>query len=226
MKVLLIDDDPDIAETVGLAFELRWPNARVAVAQNGNAGLDMLESEDPQIVLLDVGLPDINGLQVLKHIRSVSNVPVIVLTVKDAETDVAWALDMGADDYVTKPFSHLVLLARVQAVLRRSMQPRRHAISSGDVVISTHSRRVTVDGRSVALDSTEFDLLVELMNNRGKTLASDDLLSRVWGPKFTWAKDSLDIYIDILRQKLGDSPRQPRMILGHRDEGYTFMGTS
>lgn len=120
MKILVIDDDPGITEVVSLAFELRWPDAKVLVAESGESGLLMLESENPQLIILDIGLPGINGFDVLRATRSISNVPVIMLTARGDETNLTRALDLGADDYVTKPFSHLILLARVQAVLRRS----------------------------------------------------------------------------------------------------------
>ena len=121
MKILVIEDDPEVAEVVSLAFELRWPNANVLIAETGEIGLLLLEREDPQLIILDIGLPGINGFDVLKATRSISNVSVIMLTARENDTDVARALDLGADDYITKPFSHLVLLARAQAVLRRSL---------------------------------------------------------------------------------------------------------
>ena len=119
MKILVIDDDPQIAEVVTIAFELQWADAKVVVADSGESGLSVLERENPHLVILDIGLPGIDGFEVLKVIRSKSMVPVIMLTVRSDEEDVARALDLGADDYLTKPFSHLVLLARAQSVLRR-----------------------------------------------------------------------------------------------------------
>ncbi len=121
MKILVIEDNPGVADVVSLAFELRWPDAKVLIAESGESGLLMLETESPQLIILDIGLPGIDGFDVLKTTRSISNVPVIMLTARGDDTDVTRALDLGADDYVTKPFSHLVLLARVQAVLRRSL---------------------------------------------------------------------------------------------------------
>lgn len=120
MKILIVDDDPGIREVVSIAFELRWPHARVFVAESGESGLMILESENPQLMILDIGLPDIDGYEVLSAARAVSELPIIMLTARGEEANVTRALDMGADDYLTKPFSHLVLLARVQAVLRRS----------------------------------------------------------------------------------------------------------
>lgn len=226
MNVLLIDDDPDIAEVVSLSFEMRWPNSRVSVSTSGESGLSRLESENPQVVILDVGLPGMDGLEVLSAIRAVSDVPVIMLTVRGGNDNVAGALDMGADDYVIKPFSSLVLLSRVQAVLRRSFQPRRHIANHGDIVMAPQARQVTIGGNQINLSHMEFDLLFELMNQRGKTVKPEELLSRVWGPRFVWAKDSLDLQIDRLRQKLGDNRSNPQIITGCQDAGYTFMGPS
>ena len=121
MKILIIDDDPSIREVVSLAFELRWPDANVLTAESGEIGLMMLEIENPQLMILDIGLPGIDGYDVISATRSISHLPIIILTVRGEESSATRALDMGADDYLTKPFSHLVLLARVQAVLRRSL---------------------------------------------------------------------------------------------------------
>ena len=226
MNVLLIDDDPDIADVVMLSFEMRWPNSRITVSTSGESGLLQLESENPQVVILDVVLPGMDGYAVLSAIRAVSDVPVIMLTVRGSDEDMAGALDMGADDYVTKPFSPLVLLSRVQAVLRRSLQTRKHIANNSDIVMAAQARRVTIGGERVDLSPMEFDLLFELMNHRGKMVKPEDLLSTVWGPRFVWAKDSLDLQIDRLRQKLGDNRANPRIITGGRDGGYTFMEPS
>ncbi len=226
MNVLLIDDDPDIADVVILSFEMRWPDSRISVSTSGESGLLRLESENPQVVILDVGLPGMDGYEVLNAIRAVSKVPVIMLTGRGGDEEVAGALDMGADDYVIKPFSSLVLLSRVQAVLRRSFQPRRPIANNDGIVMAPQDRQVTIGGNQVILSPMEFDLLSELMNHRGETVKPEDLLSRVWGPRFVWAKDSLDLQIDRLRQKLGDNRSKPRIITGCQDTGYTFMGPS
>lgn len=121
MKILIIDDDPSVREVVSLAFELRWPDANVLAAESGEIGLMMLEIENPQLMILDIGLPGIDGYEVLRATRSVSDLPIIMLTVRGDDSSATRALNMGADDYITKPFSHLILLARAQAVLRRSL---------------------------------------------------------------------------------------------------------
>ena len=120
MNILVIEDNPGVSEVVSLAFKLHWPNAKVPIAETGESGLLMLETESPNLIILDIGLPDIDGFDVLKATRGISDVPVIMLTARGDQTDITTALDLGADDYITKPFSHLVLLARAQAVVRRS----------------------------------------------------------------------------------------------------------
>ena len=226
MNILLIDDDPDIAHVVSYSFEMRWPDATVIISSDGETGLEELKKANPQVVILDIGLPGMDGYEVLQAIRAVSDVPVIMLTVRGSDQDVASGLDMGADDYVVKPFSPLVLLSRVQAVLRRSFLPRKQADTYGDIVMSPQSRQVTIRGQMVHLSPMEFELLAELMSQSGKPVRSEDLLSRVWGPRFVWAKDSLELQIDRLRQKLGDNRERPRIITGGHETGYTFVRPS
>src|SRR3972149_9617659 len=120
MKVLIIEDDPDVVEVVQLCFELRWRHSQALVASTGAQGIELVESESPDIVILDLGLPDMDGLEVCRQVRSFSDVPIVMLTVRDSEVDIVKGLEMGADDYITKPFRHIELLARVQAVLRRA----------------------------------------------------------------------------------------------------------
>jgi DNA-binding response OmpR family regulator len=132
LKILIIDDDPAVREVISLAFELRWPDANVLLAESGESGLLMMEVENPQLMILDIGLPGIDGYDVLSATRSVSDLPIIMLTARDEESSATRALDMGADDYLTKPFSHLILLARAQALLRRSLtRLERSAVLSG-----------------------------------------------------------------------------------------------
>ena len=122
MKVLVIDDDPDVAQVVSLCFEMRWPQTTVVSAVDGREGLSLVETESPDVVILDIGLPEMNGFEVCHEIRRFSDVPIIMLTVRDADTDVSRALETGADDYISKPFSHIELLSRVQAVFRRTQK--------------------------------------------------------------------------------------------------------
>ncbi|MBF8267687.1 MAG: DNA-binding response regulator [Dehalococcoidia bacterium] len=162
MKVLLVDDDPDILEVVSLCFEIRWPDAIILKAQDGTTGIDLFEKQGADIVILDLGLPDIDGLEVCKTLRSSSNVPIIILTVRDQPKDIVRGLEIGADDYITKPFDQLEFLARAQAVLRRSqgLTDQDEAVfDNGELAINFTLREVRLRGEVVKLTPTEYNLL-------------------------------------------------------------------
>ena len=169
MKVLVIEDDPGIIEVVSLCFQLRWSGATVISAPNGNKGIELVESESPEVVILDIGLPDLDGYQVLREIRRFSDVPVLMLTVRGEDTDIAKGLELGADDYITKPFSHIELIARVQAVLRRSqgvsVQEDERPFTAGKLSVDFNRNEVLIDGEPVKLTSTERKLLYYLIRN-------------------------------------------------------------
>ena len=192
MKVVVIDDSPEIIEVVSLCFQLRWSNAELSSAPTGSEGLELVESKSPDIVILDIGLPDMEGFEVLKEIRRFSQVPVIMLTVRAEDTDVARGLEMGADDYITKPFSHIELVARVQAVLRRSqgaaVSSGERPFNSGKLFIDFTGNEVKVDGNSVKLTSTELKLLYLLVRNEGRLVTHEGLLSKVWGETYSDAR--------------------------------------
>jgi two-component system response regulator VicR len=227
LKVVVIDDSPEIIEVVSLCFQLRWSNAELSSAPTGSAGLELIESESPDIVILDIGLPDMEGFEVLKEIRRFSQVPVIMLTVRAEDTDVARGLEMGADDYITKPFSHIELVARVQAVLRRSqgtaVSSGERPFNSGKLFIDFTGNEVKVDGKSVKLTSTELKLLYLLVRNEGRLVTHEGLLSKVWGETYSDARDLLRVHIQHLRQKLDDSVESPHIIVTEHGMGYKFI---
>ncbi|MFC1946773.1 response regulator transcription factor [Chloroflexota bacterium] len=227
MKVVVVDDSPDIIEVVSLCFQLRWSNAELSSASTGSKGLELIEAESPDIVILDIGLPDMEGFEVLKEIRRFSQVPVIMLTVRAEDTDVARSLEMGADDYITKPFSHIELVARVQAVLRRSqgaaVSSGERPFSSGNLFIDFTGNEVKVDGKSVKLTSTELKLLYLLVRNEGRLVTHEGLLSKVWGETYSDARDLLRVHIQHLRQKLDDSVEAPNIIVTEHGMGYKFI---
>lgn len=166
MKVLVVDDHQNIIDAVTLCINLRWPTATVAVAYDDNSGLQMVETERPDIVVLDIGLPDRDGFDVLRQVRQFSHVPIIMLTVRDSDTDIARALQMGADDYITKPFSHLELLARVEAVLRRATgrgSDEEGPLVSGELWVDFGRAEVVMKGQLVQLTPMELRLLSHLM---------------------------------------------------------------
>jgi two-component system KDP operon response regulator KdpE len=227
MKVLVIEDDPGIIEVVSLCFQLRWSGTTVVSANNGSKGVGLVETETPDVVILDVGLPDMDGYQVLKEIRRFSDVPILMLTVRGEDTDVAKGLELGADDYITKPFSHIELIARVQAVLRRSqgiaVSDEEHIFSSGGLSVDFNRNEVMIDNAPVKLTSTERKLLYYLIRNEGRILSHDSLLAKVWGDSYGDARDLLRVHIQHLRQKLGDNNESPSIIVTEHGIGYKFV---
>jgi two-component system KDP operon response regulator KdpE len=225
MKILVIDDEPDVIKVIAMSFRMQQPAWEVIGAQDGPESLELLEQERPDVVLLDVGLPEMNGFEVLKSIRLFSDVPVIMLTVRDDELSKVQGLELGADDYVTKPFGHLELLARVRAVLRRSQSlPLAHEqpFLSGDIQLDFARREVIVRGHPLALTGTEYRLLYHLVRNAGRIMTHEALLARVWGREYTDEISYLKSYINRLRNKLEQDPRHPEYILTEYGVGYWF----
>ena len=227
MNVVVIDDSPEIIEVVTLCFQLRWGNTTVSPANDGSKGLELVEKENPDLVILDIGLPDMDGFQVLREIRRFSQVPVIMLTVKNEDTDIAKGLELGADDYVTKPFSHIELLARAQAVMRRAVggsEPgEEQPYTSGKLHVDFNRNEVKIDGRLVKFTSTEYKLLYYLIKNEGRLLSHENLLAKACGEAYRDARDLLRVHIQHLRQKLGDNVESPRIIVTEHGMGYKFV---
>jgi DNA-binding response OmpR family regulator len=225
MKILVVDDEPDVIKVIAMSFRMQQPAWEVLSAQDGLEALEMLDQEHPSVVLLDIGLPEMNGFEVLKSIRLFSDVPVIMLTVRDDELGKVQALEQGADDYVTKPFSHLELLARVRAVLRRAQSlPMIHEqpFVSGDIQVDFARREVTVRDQPVALTGTEYRLLYHLVRNAGQVMTHEALLARVWGREYTDELSYLKSYVSRLRNKLEQDPHHPDYILTEYGVGYWF----
>ncbi|MGQ9600935.1 MAG: response regulator transcription factor [Anaerolineae bacterium] len=225
MKVLVVDEEPDVVKVVTMSFRMQQPTWEVISAEDGPQALEMIERERPDIVLLDIGLPEMSGFEVLKTLRRFSDVPVIMLTVRDDEVSKVQGLELGADDYVTKPFSHLELLARVRAVLRRAQSlPSVHEqpFVSGDIEVDFVRRQVKVRGQVVDLTGTEYRLLYHLVRNAGQVMTHEALLARVWGREYTDEISYLKSYINRLRSKLERDPRHPEYILTEYGVGYWF----
>lgn len=227
MKILVVDDAPEVIESVRLGFTLQWRDVEIVAARDGRSGIDLVEAELPDIVLLDIGLPDVDGFEVLKAIRAFSDVPVLMLTARDDPMDKVKGLELGADDYVTKPFNHLELLARVNAVLRRlelpSPRSRTPSFRSGDLEVDFSAQEARLSGRTVELTPTEYRLLYHFVRNAGRVLQHATLLARVWGRDYTDEIDYLRVYVRRLREKLGDDPDKPRYIQTQRGVGYRFI---
>jgi len=227
LKALIIEDDADVAEAVSLCLQLRWHQIMPFVATKGTRGIEMLQSESFDIVVLDINLPDIDGFEVLNQIRSFSNVPVIIVTVRGKEEDQARGLEMGADDYIVKPFRPRDFVARVNAVLRRSYVPKvtgeQLSVVRGKLVLNLATNEVWVGEEVVELTPTECKLLYVLMNNAEHTLSSKKIIEEVWGKEYI-DTGPLRTYIRRLRDKLKDKP--PQIILTERGGGYRFVSPS
>ena len=207
--IVVVEDDPHIADLVDML--LRGAGFRVIQASDGPAGLAALERERPRLAILDVGLPTMDGLEVCRRMRAlagpVARTPVIMLTARDGEIDRVLGLELGADDYVTKPFSNRELLARVKAMLRRAEGPppdKPDVIAVGGVEVDTARREARVNGRVVALATREFDLLQYLAENQGLALSRRQLLDGVWGAGWYGDDRTVDVHVRQLRKKLGD----------------------
>ncbi len=226
-RALLVEDDLNIVDLIRSNLAVRGFDT--VVSSDGTNAIQLLETEEPDIVLLDLMLPDVDGFELCRQIRERSTVAVIVVSARGGERDKVTALNMGADDYMTKPFSVEELLARITAALRRTRpaEAAGHAsqasvITVGTVTIDLASQRVERDGNEVHLTPTEFALLRELVNNRGKLLSHAHLLRRVWGPAYQTETEYVRVYVGRLRAKL-ESEQGPQLILTSPRAGYRFV---
>jgi two-component system, OmpR family, phosphate regulon response regulator OmpR len=224
--VLLVDDDPRLAALLREYLEAR--SFSVAVAGDGSTGLARLRSDPPDIVILDVMLPGKDGFEICKEIRTFSNVPIIMLTARGDETDRIVGLELGADDYLPKPFSPRELLARMRAVLRRGGQPTADdiAIEAAGIRLDPTRREVTVEGVEVQLTTTEFDILRVLLVSSGRVVPRERLMELARGPDFAAFERSVDVHVSHLRRKIGDDPRQPTRLKTVRGVGYMLVGNA
>ena len=223
-SVLVVDDEPRYRELLDMNLTRRGYRVRHAV--DGLGALNAVEAEEPSLVVLDLKLPDMDGYEVCRRIRTYSRVPIIMLTARAEPAEKVRGLAVGADDYITKPFSADELLARVDAVLRRTGSAHGSSLAatfdSGDLHIEFAAHRVTVKGEPVELSAGEYRLLVELATNSGRVLLQDELLGRVWGPDYVGASALLQTAIRRLRRKIEEDPSAPRHVLTKRGVGYQF----
>jgi two-component system KDP operon response regulator KdpE len=222
--VLVVDDEPRLVDVVRLNLEVE--GYRVVEASNGYEALERLKEDLPDLIILDVMMPELDGFETLRRIREVSNVPVIMLTVRNEEADRIRGLEIGADDYLTKPFSPRELQSRIKALLRRTFTPaparKTSIVVDKDLTIDFNKREVWVRGEKVTLRPTEYRLLYHLVNNAGRLMTHDTLLSKVWGHEYRDEAQYLRLYITYLRQKLERDPAHPKYILTERGVGYRF----
>ncbi len=224
MTILVVDDEARLRDVLRMNLEMEHYN--VLEASNGVEALEQLREYLPDLVVLDVMMPEMDGFETLSHIREVSTVPVIMLTVRQTEQDKIRGLDLGADDYLAKPFSPRELLSRVRALLRRSMMPaparKTEIVVDPDLKIDFAKREVIVRGEKVLLRPTEYRLLYHLVSNAGRLLTHETLLSKVWGREYRDEAHYLRLYITYLRQKIEQDPAHPKYILTERGIGYRF----
>ncbi|MBM3956667.1 MAG: response regulator transcription factor [Gemmatimonadetes bacterium] len=229
MKVLVVDDDPDVVEAVNICFALRWPDAEVLEAPDGATALDRVDKDEPDIVILDLGLPDIDGLEVLEEIRKSSQVPVLILTARGSEVNKVKGLEQGADDYITKPFSHIELLARIRAVLRRTSAPApasdEEPFEIGGMRFDFRTRRVTFEGERIQLTPIEYSLLYHLTKNWPRVVPHRTLLAKVWGREYVDETDYLKVYIQRIRAKFALVAPDAAPIATERGVGYRLALT-
>lgn len=221
-RVLIIDDEEQIRRL--LKVVLNAHDYSTALAVNGQEGLDLITLFRPDLIILDMSLPDMDGIEVVKNLRQWTNVPIIILSVREREADKIAALDAGADDYVTKPFSNGELLARIRTALRHAVPSSEEPIFDfGDLMIDLAHRQVQVDGRQIRLTPTEYELLKLLASHSGKVLTHDQILRAVWGPGYEKEAHYLRVYIGQLRQKIEKDPSRPQHIITEPAVGYRFI---
>ena len=228
-RVLLVEDEASLAESI--SYNLVREGFEVLSAADGETALQLFRSSPPSIVLLDLMLPRLSGLDVCRLIRAESNIPIVILTAKDAEADKVAGLEIGADDYVTKPFSMRELVSRVRAHLRRAgmtvppavVDGHHDRVSGGPIALDPERHEVFVDGDQVQLTPKEFDLLELFLTRKGRLLTRQFLIEEIWGPNYFGDTKTLDVHVKRLRQKLELDPHDPRHIVTVRGLGYKFL---
>jgi two-component system response regulator RegX3 len=222
-RVLMVEDEESFSDA--LSFQLQREGFEVEVAANGNDALIAFDRNGADIVLLDLMLPGLSGTEVCRSLRTKSTVPIIMVTARDAEVDKVVGLELGADDYVTKPFSSRELIARIRAVLRRGGEPDElitATVEAGPVRMDVERHVVSVDGEQIAMPLKEFDLLEMLLRNAGRVLTRGQLIDRVWGSDYVGDTKTLDVHVKRLRAKIEPDPGNPKYLVTVRGLGYKF----
>lgn len=222
----MIDDDEKL---VDLVSDYLLPHGfEVNAEHDGNAGLDKFQNSNPDLIILDLMLPGIDGLEICRRIRTESDVPILMLTARGEETDRIVGLEIGADDYLAKPFNPRELLARIKAIMRRSCgkspSPESNdRLSVGNVVLDPATRQAFVNGEEITLTTAEFDLLAVMLKSAGRVLSRDQLMQQLHGSSWSYFDRSIDVHISRIRQKIEDNPRQPQLLKTIRGVGYQFI---
>jgi two-component system response regulator RegX3 len=225
-RILVVEDEESLADSV--RYNLEREGYTVSVAPDGRRALERFRTDPPSLVILDLMLPEVSGLDVCRTIRTESDVPIIMVTAKDSEADKVTGLELGADDYVTKPFSMRELVSRVRANLRRTRphavpSPAEEVLEGGPVRMDVARHEVAVREDAVSLPPKEFELLEAFLRRKGRLLTRDFLIEEVWGPDYFGDTRTLDVHVKRLRRKLEDDPHQPEHLLTVRGLGYKFV---
>ncbi|HEY3247856.1 MAG TPA: response regulator transcription factor [bacterium] len=227
-KILVVDDEPHIVELV--KYNLLQEGFEVVTAHDGDEALARTRQDHPDLIVLDIMLPYVDGLEVCRQVRRESGVPIIMLTAKDGELERVVGLELGADDYVTKPFSPRELVARVRAILRRTSRAGAEAadgpVASGGLALDPATHEVSLRGRAIDLTAKEFELLKLLLSHPNRVFTRDFLLEHIWGYDYYGSTRTVDMHISRLREKIEDDPAAPTFIITVRGVGYKFKGTS
>jgi two-component system response regulator RegX3 len=225
-RILVVEDEESLADTV--RYNLEREGYSVAVAADGRKALERFRDEGPSLVVLDLMLPEMSGLDVCRQIRQISNVPIIMVTAKDSEADKVSGLELGADDYVTKPFSVRELVSRVRAHLRRAgmraFEPEENVLTGGPVSLDIAKHEVLVRGETVGFPPKEFELLEAFLRRPGRLLTRDFLIEEVWGAGYFGDTKTLDVHVKRIRKKVEQDPHQPEHLVTVRGLGYKFVG--
>jgi DNA-binding response OmpR family regulator len=226
MKILIIEDDSKIIESIRFVFQVGWPEVKIISTRRGEEGLEMVENESPQLVILDLGLPDIEGFEVLRQIRLFSNIPVVILTVSGEEENIIKGLELGADEYITKPFKPLELIARVKKALKSHLVTKSGAeisLDYGNLRIFVSEQKVQLDNKTIKLTSTESLILKYLASNAGMAVPNEALAEHIWGNTYPDCNKAIRVYIRQLRKKLEKDADNPQLIITRPGIGYMLI---
>jgi len=226
MKILIIEDDTLIVDNIRLTLKVGWPEAELIWSGLGEEGISMVENERPDIIILDLGLPDINGFEVLKAIRLCSQIPVIILTIREEEIAVVKALEYGADEYIIKPFRQMELVARLKSLVkRRSTSSLESEEQCGPFLFNLPTGSIKYNGKSINLSKTEMLILHHLSKNQGQILSYSSIAKRIWESDYPDSKKAIRVYIRQLRKKIEEDPSNPKLIITEPKIGYMLAKT-
>jgi len=221
MIILIVEDDSNISEVIAIAFEIRWPDSKIIVTASGQKAAEIVENQHPDLMILDLGLPDKDGFEVLKEVRLFSTLPIIIVTVRDEEKDIVKALERGADDYLIKPFRQLELMARAQALLRRAHQVSQSCPDTyGQFRFGRSIHNLFIDKREIRLTTTEGTIMSHLIRNAEKVIPVSNLAEVVWGSNYLGSPEAVRVYIRRLRKKIEADPENPQYIHTRPGLGY------